>query len=90
MADAIVMRDRTTGRGRGFGFVKMQFENKDKAQENKMKLLAINSDRDNGHFINEKRVDVKSADDFVKPQGQDPMGGMGGQQNPMYGQHMAA
>ena len=79
VADAIVMRDRTTGRGRGFGFVKMQFENKDKAQENKMKLLEINANRDKGHFINEKRVDVKSADDFVKPQGQEggPMG-MGG------------
>jgi len=25
VADAIVMRDRATGRGRGFGFVKMQF-----------------------------------------------------------------
>ena len=71
----------------------MQFENKDKAQENKMRLIGINADRDKGHFINEKRVDVKSADDFVKPQGQDTMGmggGMGGQQNPMYGQHMAA
>ena len=70
----------------------MQFENKDKAQENKMKLIEINSNRDKGHFINEKRVDVKSADDFVKPQGQDGpmgMGGpgmMGGQQNPNYGQ----
>jgi RNA recognition motif-containing protein len=67
VADAIVMRDRATGRGRGFGFVKMQFENKEKAAENKMKLLAINSDRDSGHYINDKRVDCKSADDFVKP-----------------------
>jgi RNA-binding protein Musashi len=29
VADAIVMRDRATGKGRGFGFVKMQFANKD-------------------------------------------------------------
>lgn len=68
------MRDRATGRGRGFGFVKMQFENKEKAQENKIKLVAINADRDQGHFINEKRVDVKSADDYVKPPGYDTMG----------------
>lgn len=61
------MRDRTTQRGRGFGFVKMQFENKEKAQENKYRLLQINSDRDTGHYINDKRVDVKSADDYVKP-----------------------
>jgi hypothetical protein len=61
------MRDRTTQRGRGFGFVKMQFENKEKAQENKLRLLSINSDRDTGHYINDKRVDCKSADDYVKP-----------------------
>ena len=67
VADAIVMRDRTTQRGRGFGFVKMQFENKEKAQENKLRLLSINSDRDTGHYINDKRVDCKSADDYVKP-----------------------
>ena len=29
VADAIVMRDRATGKGRGFGFVKMQFANKE-------------------------------------------------------------
>lgn len=45
----------------------MQFENKDKAQENKMKILGINS-RQSGHVINDKKVDVKSADDYVKPQ----------------------
>jgi len=37
------MREKQTQRGRGFGFVKMQFENKEKALENKTKLLAINS-----------------------------------------------
>lgn len=68
VADAIVMRDRNTNRGRGFGFVKMQFENRDKAQENKIKLLRINVEG-KGHIINDKRVDVKSADDYVKPPG---------------------
>ena len=66
------MRDRQTNRGRGFGFVKMQFENRDKAQEHKHKLLRFNVEG-RGHCINEKRVDVKSADDYVKPQlGQQP------------------
>ena len=67
VADAIVMRDKQTGRGRGFGFVKMQFENKELAQENKFKLVSINKDEQRGHWINEKRVDVKSADDYQKP-----------------------
>lgn len=61
------MRDRQTNRGRGFGFVKMQFENRDKAQENKYRLLKINAEG-KGHMINDKRVDVKSADDYIKPQ----------------------
>lgn len=60
------MRDRQTNRGRGFGFVKMQFENRDKAHENKIKLIRVNAEG-TGHIINEKRVDVKSADDYVKP-----------------------
>ena len=68
VVDAIVMRDRHTNKGRGFGFVKMRFENKDKAQTNKQALLNINNDPDQGHIINDKRVDVKSADDYVKPQ----------------------
>ena len=62
VADAIVMRDRVTQRGRGFGFVKMQFENKEKAQDGKQKILETNAGK--GHFINEKKVDVKSADDY--------------------------
>jgi hypothetical protein len=61
------MRDRATHRGRGFGFVKMQFDNKDKAQENKVKIISINQTQ-KGHVINDKKVDVKSADDYVKPQ----------------------
>lgn len=65
VVDGIVMRDRATQRGRGFGFVKMQFETKEKAQENKFKLIEINNSK--GHVINEKVVDVKSADDFIKP-----------------------
>ena len=40
VADAIVMRDRATQRGRGFGFVKMQFENKERAQESKLEICA--------------------------------------------------
>lgn len=76
VADAIVMRDRQTNRGRGFGFVKMQFENRDKAYENKNNLLQMNVEG-RGHMINEKRVDCKSADDFVKPPG-GPVAGPGG------------
>lgn len=74
VVDAIVMRDRQSQRGRGFGFVKMRFDNKDVAQENKNKLLSINCRNPNdGHKINNKVVDVKSADDYVKPQqGQQP------------------
>ena len=30
--------------------------------------MSINSDPDKGHLINSKRVDVKSADDYIKPQ----------------------
>ena len=68
VVDAIVMRDRHTNKGRGFGFVKMRFETFDKAQENKLRIMSINSDPDKGHLINSKRVDVKSADDYIKPQ----------------------
>jgi len=81
VADAIVMRDRVTGKGRGFGFVKMQFANKDKAQEKKKELMSINSDLSRGHIINNKKVDVKSADDYVKPPSAQIGGGM--QPNPM-------
>ena len=58
------MRDRQTQRGRGFGFVKMQFENLARAQEMKVMLLEINKRQ--GHVINDKIVDVKSADDYKK------------------------
>ena len=46
----------------------MHFENKDLAQENKAKLLSsyFRNPAD-GHKINGKLVDVKSADDYVKP-----------------------
>lgn len=43
----------------------MRFETHEKAQENKLRIIAINTDK--GHFINNKRVDVKSADDYQKP-----------------------
>jgi hypothetical protein len=45
----------------------MQFENSQKAQDNKSRLLRFNVEG-KGHLINEKRVDVKSADDYIKPQ----------------------
>jgi len=67
VVDTIVMRERATKRGRGFGFVKMQFKDRQDAEVNKIKLLKINQDSQQGHYINEKRVDVKSADDYVKP-----------------------
>ena len=59
------MRDPQTQRGRGFGFIKMHFENRDKAQDGKQRILDINGGR--GHLINDKKVDVKSADDYQKP-----------------------
>lgn len=67
VADAIVMRDKHTQRGRGFGFVKMQFTDQGQAQDNKDRLLKINGDHSRGHIINNKKVDVKSADDYIKP-----------------------
>ena len=51
-----------TGRGRGFGFVKLIFNNDDEAAEKKREILDINA-RD-GHYILDKKVDVKSADDY--------------------------
>jgi hypothetical protein len=55
----------------------MQFESVEKAREYKSKLVNINNDHKDGHFINEKRVDVKSADDYIKPQpGQLPTGNL--------------
>ena len=47
----------------------MQFADKEKAQDKKRELLSINSDMSRGHIINNKKVDVKSADDYIKPQG---------------------
>ena len=58
------MRDRQTQRGRGFGFVKMQFDSQNKAQEIKSALIDVNKRQ--GHVINDKIVDVKSADDYKK------------------------
>lgn len=79
------MRDKQTQRGRGFGFVKMQFDNRDKAQEHQDEILSINR-TPSGHIINDKKVDVKSTDNYVKPNpGTMPQGmGMGMSQfNPM-------
>ena len=69
------MRDRHTQRGRGFGFVKMQFDNKDKARDNKEKILSYNRSQ-SGHSINDKKVDVKCADTYVKPMPTGPVMGL--------------
>jgi len=60
--NTIVMRDRATGRGRGFGFVLVSFTDEDEAKDKKEAIL--NRNFENGHFILDKRVDVKSADDY--------------------------
>jgi hypothetical protein len=49
-------------RGRGFGFVKMSFDDEEQAKQMKDKIILQNSQ--GGHFIHDKRVDVKSADDY--------------------------
>jgi hypothetical protein len=68
------MRDRATQRGRGFGFVLVSFTDEEGAKVGKNRILMVNSTE--GHFILDKRVDVKSADDYTgKGQGP-PMGGI--------------
>lgn len=62
--NTIVMRDRATGRGRGFGFVLVSAKDEQDAVNVKERVLDCN--KHNGHFILEKRVDVKSADDYQK------------------------
>ena len=62
--NTIVMRDKATGRCRGFGFVLVSFRDEQHAIE--MKQVILNKNRNPGHFILEKRVDVKSADDYQK------------------------
>jgi hypothetical protein len=56
------MRDKATGRGRGFGFVRLIFKDDDEAYQ--MKIQIIQENQDPGHFILDKKVDVKSADDY--------------------------
>lgn len=56
------MRDKMTGRGRGFGFVRMIFKDEDEANKAKDDILRQNLGL--GHIILDKKVDVKSADDY--------------------------
>ena len=56
------MRDKATGRGRGFGFVRMILKDEDEANKVKDQIIAGNNK--GGHFILDKKVDVKSADDY--------------------------
>ena len=60
------MRDKATGRGRGFGFVLVSFKDETEAKQKKEQI--INQNRNPGHMIMGKRVDVKSADDYQKGQ----------------------
>jgi RNA-binding protein Musashi len=69
--NAIVMRDRATGRGRGFGFVLVSFTDEPEACKKKDTILGLN--KQGGHFILEKRVDVKSADDYQKGASQESL-----------------
>jgi RNA recognition motif-containing protein len=62
VADVIVMRDKVTGRGRGFGFVKMVYKDEGEAQKKKEEIVSLNHTR--GHYILDKKVDVKSADEY--------------------------
>lgn len=45
----------------------MQFPTRESAMENQKKIVDINNDANKGHWINDKRVDVKSTEDYVKP-----------------------
>jgi hypothetical protein len=68
--NTIVMRDKETQRGRGFGFVLITFKDEDEAQLLKKKIIMTNQQE--GHYILDKKVDVKSAEDN---QGGKPEGG---------------
>jgi RNA recognition motif-containing protein len=65
--NAIVMRDKETQRGRGFGFVLLSFKDEEDAQNLKKKIIMQNVNE--GHYILNKQVDVKSAEDTQGKEG---------------------
>jgi len=73
------MREKLTQRGRGFGFVLLSFNDEDEAQQVKRSIIGQN--KTEGHYILDKRVDVKSADDHQGRGDGGQMGGGGGGQN---------
>ena len=76
------MREKVTQRGRGFGFVLLSFNDEDEAQQIKRSIIGQN--KTEGHYILDKRVDVKSADDH---QGRGEGGNMGGGGGGNHGNH---
>jgi RNA recognition motif-containing protein len=73
--NTIVMRDKDTQRGRGFGFVLLTFKDEDEANVVKKKIIMQNQKE--GHWILDKKVDVKSAED--NQAGEKPNFNQGGQ-----------
>ena len=79
------MREKVTQRGRGFGFVLLSFNDEDEAQQIKRSIIGQN--KTEGHYILDKRVDVKSADDHQGRGEGGNMGGGGGNHGNHHGGH---
>lgn len=79
------MREKLTQRGRGFGFVLLSFNDEDEAQQVKRSIIGQN--KTEGHYILDKRVDVKSADDHQGRGDGGQMGGGGGGGQNHHGGH---